>query len=335
MISRRQLAILSIGLSLSIAAHSHPRPDSHAPISVMADHTHNAGEVMVSYRYMTMSMNDVLDGTDDASNSDVYSAGYMNAPSDMSMSMHMLGMMWGLPRNITLVGMVPYTSKSMKVTPNPMMMNESKTMESSGLGDVKLTALVDVKPTPTRKMTAGLGVSFPTGAIDQTDTMPNGMEGTLGYGMQLGSGTVDLLPSFTAVKFFNSFSVGAQVNGTIRLGENNKGYTLGSEGNISTWIAKQWCTLSSSSLQLRYRGTNPIVGQHSDIANSAMAPGLDTTNSGRSDLLLGIGNNVIIPKGFLEGYRIGLDVILPLSQSVNGLQMKLDSQWTLGLQKTF
>ena len=32
------------------------RPDSHAPIGVMADHAHKGGEVMLSYRYGSMSM---------------------------------------------------------------------------------------------------------------------------------------------------------------------------------------------------------------------------------------------------------------------------------------
>ena len=32
------------------------RADSHAPISVMGDHTHGKGEWMLSYRYMGMGM---------------------------------------------------------------------------------------------------------------------------------------------------------------------------------------------------------------------------------------------------------------------------------------
>ena len=32
-------------------------PATHAPIGVMGDHTHEQGEVMLSYRYMRMGMN--------------------------------------------------------------------------------------------------------------------------------------------------------------------------------------------------------------------------------------------------------------------------------------
>ena len=31
-------------------------PDSHAPISVMGDHTHKKNEVMFSYRFMKMQL---------------------------------------------------------------------------------------------------------------------------------------------------------------------------------------------------------------------------------------------------------------------------------------
>ena len=38
------------------------RPDGHAPISVMGEHTHSAGEWMASYRYMNMQMNGLYMG---------------------------------------------------------------------------------------------------------------------------------------------------------------------------------------------------------------------------------------------------------------------------------
>lgn len=38
------------------------RADGHAPISIMGDHTHNKGEFMVSYRYMPMWMDGMIEG---------------------------------------------------------------------------------------------------------------------------------------------------------------------------------------------------------------------------------------------------------------------------------
>ena len=65
------LLFLSALLTLTSFAHNEPwtasRPDGHAPISVMGDHMHAMGEWMVSYRYMTMEMNGLLDGSNDTS----------------------------------------------------------------------------------------------------------------------------------------------------------------------------------------------------------------------------------------------------------------------------
>jgi len=47
----------------SDAGLSSYRADSHAPIGVMGDHRHKAGEFMLSYRYMNMQMNENFIGT--------------------------------------------------------------------------------------------------------------------------------------------------------------------------------------------------------------------------------------------------------------------------------
>ena len=52
------LCLLSIG---SLASVNH-RVDSHAPIGVMADHSHKKGESMVSIRTMPMTMTDSYNG---------------------------------------------------------------------------------------------------------------------------------------------------------------------------------------------------------------------------------------------------------------------------------
>ncbi len=49
------------------------RPDGHAPIGVMGDHTHGGGEVMLSYRFMDMRIQGNRDGTDEVSPEQVVS----------------------------------------------------------------------------------------------------------------------------------------------------------------------------------------------------------------------------------------------------------------------
>ena len=73
-----------------------PRPDAHAPIGVMGDHTHGAGEWMLSYRYARMHMDGNRDGTDRLGLGEILLPApgtYMAAPTEMDMQMHMFGLM--------------------------------------------------------------------------------------------------------------------------------------------------------------------------------------------------------------------------------------------------
>ena len=49
-------------LHMNSAFADSAQPDDHAPIGVMADHQHQKGEWMISYRYMGMAMDGNRDG---------------------------------------------------------------------------------------------------------------------------------------------------------------------------------------------------------------------------------------------------------------------------------
>lgn len=55
--------IAAIVAGTTIAAQAGSRPDAHAPIGVLGDHTHKKGELMASYRFMTMEMNQIFSGS--------------------------------------------------------------------------------------------------------------------------------------------------------------------------------------------------------------------------------------------------------------------------------
>ena len=93
--------------------HHHNHQHGNAPIGVMGDHLHPDGEWMVSYRYMFMRMDKNYDGSDSISDAEVLGSGYMVAPTDMDMEMHMLGIMYAPTDWLTLMGMVNLVDLSM------------------------------------------------------------------------------------------------------------------------------------------------------------------------------------------------------------------------------
>jgi hypothetical protein len=326
----------------------------------MGDHTHAKGEWMLSYRYMNMQMDGMRSGTDRISSSEALDAdgGYTVTPEWMSMDMHMLGAMYAPTETLTLMLMANYIETEMEhsvvnMTPLINAIGDDKFItRSSGLGDTKVSALYRFYLKGNRKVHFGIGLSLPTGSIDEEDntprppadmnSMPTFNKNILPASMQLGSGTFDLLPSLTYVQQFEHWSWGAQANGTIRLeSENHNGYRLGHELELVSWIAynlSEWIGINGG-LSYEYtgklKGTQEGVGTTGPmmIPNSVSSAFNDNYGGENVDVLVGV--NLLKPSGFLKGHRLSLDVSLPLWQDLNGYQLETDSTITVGWSKAF
>ncbi|MBE9567637.1 MAG: transporter, partial [Proteobacteria bacterium] len=166
------------------SGHDHTRPDSHAPIGVSGDHLMRKGEIMLSYRYMSMAMDGNRIGTDSVSTP---LAGYMVSPLSMDMEMHMLGGMYAVSDKLTLMAMLPYTSISMDHRVN--MSGAEFTTESGGIGDIRLASTYGLYAEPGTDLLFNFAINIPTGSIDEEDNTTGSSEVHLPYPMQLGSGT--------------------------------------------------------------------------------------------------------------------------------------------------
>jgi hypothetical protein len=335
--------------------HSISRPDAHAPISVMGDHTHREGGWMLSYRYMNMQMDGMRSGTARVSSSDVLAAdgGYTVTPKWMTMEMHMLGMMYAPTDNLTLMAMANYIETEMKhqVLSLPPLVaaigDDEFTTKSNGLGDIRLSVLYRFYLEENRKAHFGLGLSMPTGSINEKDRTPRPGDppsfnkNQLPASMQLGSGTFDLLPSLTYVHQLENWSWGAQASGVIRLeSENGNNYSLGNKFELTSWAGcnlAEWLGLTGG---LSYSYTGELKGDQKGVGTTGpMGRRSVTTAFGdnyggeRIDLILGI--NLLKPTGYLEGHRLSFDLRLPIWRDLNGYQLESDYALTFGWQKAF
>lgn len=326
------------------------RPDEHAPISVMGDHTHRNGGWMVSYRYMYMDMDGMRRGNDRISSSDVFDEAYAVAPESMTMEMHMLGLMYGLSDKLTFTIMGNYTESEMEhriisqAIANGINAGATEfTTHTSGVGDVRLGGLYRFYIKENRKAHFGLHFSLPTGSIDEKDRIP-GMGGPsdqqLPAAMQLGSGTFDLLPSLTYVQQLNDWSYGIQGNAVIRLeSENDNGYRIGNVFGTTAWTGyklNNWLALNTG---LNYAHEGKLKGDQQGVSQNSMVGRSVTTAFGenyggeRLDVIFGI--NGYVPKGNFKDQRLAIDLRLPLWQDLNGLQLETDLSLTIGWQAAF
>jgi len=309
------------------------RADSHAPIGVMGDHTHKAGEVMLSYRYMKMDMGGLRDGTSRLDNS-----GTMVSPASHEMDMHMLGAMYAPNDTVTLMFMYHHLSNEMELDRTMMMTTTRFDVKSSGRGDAKAGALVDVWQSENNQHRVHLNanLNIPIGDIDEFDSTPMGYV-PLGYRMQLGSGTWDIQAGATYLGQNDTLSWGAQALGTVRTGENDNDYTLGDRFDATAWVAKPVAPWASVSLRVSYENWDDIDGENPDITTMMknMNPAADPDKQGGQRLNAYIGLNLMATSGALKGHRLALEYSEPVSQDLDGPQLEVDSQITLGWQNAF
>lgn len=312
------------------------RPDSHAPIGVMGDHTHSKGEVMLSYRYMRMGMSGNLDGRNNLTPEEVL-ADFQVTPLRMTTEMHMFGAMYAPTDELTLMVMAPYVIKSMD---HLTRMGTNFTTNSEGFGDIRLSGLYKILDRSNQRVHFNAGISFPTGSISERDTTPAGPDQVLPYPMQIGSGTVDLMPGITYLGQAGNWSWGGQGMGTIRLGRNSQDYRLGNQLSLTAWGARQWSKSISTSLRLKGRILGNNTGEDPRLApgnllDPPLIPTIDPELRGGSRLDLLVGFNFLARKGFLKGHRFALEAGLPIFQSLSGPQLENDFTITVGWQKAF
>ena len=317
------IVLCTAGLPLSLmAAHDHhSAPD--APIGIMGHHLHPEGEWMLSYSYMQMQMDGNLDGTKSVS---VPLPGYNISPLSMDMDMHMLGAMYGLSETVTLMAMIPVVSNSMDLQVN--MNGNQFTTESSGIGDLKLSALFHTG----EHWVSSVGMNLPTGSIDEADVTPmsGGVAVQLPYPMQLGSGSYELTLGTSYIKMYGANSWGNKADVIVRLNDNDRDYKSGNSFELNSWYSFSLNEKNKLSIRLKLLDWDNISGKDSAL-NPMMVPTADAKlRAGtRADVLLGYNFQLT------SDTLIGVEVGMPVYQNLDGPQLETDLTLQAGVQYEF
>ena len=305
-------------------------PGRDAPAGVMGAMLHHEGEWMLGLTVTRMHMDGVVDGHSHVSEGELFGAGYTMIPRQMDGTMTMLEAMYGLSDGLTLMASLPYVAYSMDMR---MDTGEKFTMDSRGIGDVQVAALMRLYEDPGQEVHLNAGVSVPTGSTDETDDTPGFPDGRVDYVMQPGSGTWDLMPGVTWVARDGAWSWGAQWIETWRLGENDEDYTLGNRHDVTAWGARALTDELSLSLRLAGHDWGNIDGADPAL-DPTMSPTQDPNKQGgrRVDALAGLS---AAPRGALAGNRFALEFGVPIYEKLDGPQLSTDWIATLNWQLWF
>ncbi len=320
----------------------HVHVGNHAPIGVMGDHLHAKGEWMLSYRYMSMRMEDNIRGSDSISPEEIVSAGLglRVVPVEMTTNMHMFGAMYAPTDNLTLMLMLNYIEKEMDHITFQGMMGTTElgmfTTETSGIGDTKLSALYGIFDSDEHHVHLNLGLSIPTGSIDETDDILTPMNTRptrrIPYPMQLGSGTYDIEPGITYTGKRSQWDWGTQLKLLFRLDDNDEGYSRGDTLTVSSCGSYRFSEWVAGSLRLTYSNSADINGADPQIA--LPVPTAQPRNFGGEKFDLGVGVN-LIGNGNSKGHRAAIEYTTTIEQHRHGIQMEMQDMVTLGYQFSF
>jgi len=303
---------------------------TNGPIGVMADHMHHKGTFMLSYRYMFMNMNGMMNGTEGVGD-EILLANHMISPQSMTMGMHMMGAMYALNDEVTIMAMGNYLVNDMAL--KTRMGAEFET-SSRNFGDLSLSILKKLLNKPKHTLHMIFGTSIPIGTLDARDQTPMSENALLAYPMQIGSGTWDPFLSFNYSGQSQLINWGAQGKYKYRISANRREYSLGNSLEATSWAAFKVSQQLNFSIRVNFINIGSIDGANPEM-NPMMMPLFNTSNSGGEQISLNGGVNYFFNNGSFKGVRIGIESGYVVYQDVVGYQMKNEFQSTIGLQYVF
>ena len=139
--------------------------------------------------------------------------------------------------------------------------------------------------------------------------------------MQIGSGTVSLLPGLTYLGQALPWGWAADFSSTVRVGRNGNGYRLGNRYQSSVSIARQLATWASLSAGVRGELWENIRGSDSRLDPND-EPTKDTNLQGGKRLNVVLGITFHPRNGILKGQHFHVQGEVPVWQSLDGPQMQ-------------
>ncbi len=339
--------ILPVGLLAQAGAWDPDRPDSHAPIGLNLDRTLLKGQVEFGAKFIQEQMKGVGFGKDSLTLQSVLND-YYATPTKMITQGAELTLMVGVTDWVTLAATGNFVQKKMTQgvldadNPSTYWLGDTKSM---GPEDVQVSALVKVLDHTGVRLHVNGGVSIPIGTLDYDDNaldpeepLGDPVEVILPYQQQLGSGTFDLLPGFTASIQNEKASLGLQWHGAIRMGKNDQKWALGNRYEGTVWAGYRASDWASVAIGGRYSTWDNIKGfeRGVDLTESLAysSPVYERGQAGsRVDIPLAL--NFIFPDGPLAGHRLAFEFLAPVHQDLEFIQMRHDWTLTVGWRKAF
>ena len=295
------------------------RPDSHAPSSIHADHTHMRGGIMIGYKFSLSDNNKIYKGNKTVSNNVLFQD-YENVIESSNFLYHSFEFMYGLSDKLTIFSKFDYIDK--QITYSDINLDKSNYF-SSGFGDINLQFLYSIVNRSSVKLHSNIGLDLPTGKFRGSDQLP--------YNIFTGKGYFSSILGFTSFFQFPKISAGIQPIISLPLNTNSNSFNLGSSIDIYYWFSLKVNNVISISYSQNYINQRKVNGSPLFLIPDKNSD-FDIRNTGYRILSNSFGLNISPAKGALKNFRFSAEYILPLFQSYNGYQNSKINDFILSLQ---
>ena len=331
----------------NMSSKHHSMSHTTAPIGVMGSMHHKGFMLSIKHGFMKMNGN-ILDGKN-IDNSKILETpnplGNMPAnlsiiPQNMDMKMTMIDAMYTPSNNLTFMLMATYSSRDMKLnTYSPMMSRGfigQLNTSSSDLSDISFSTLFRIRQTKNSGWHGEISFKKSIGkdnSMAQALTpMGKKMNMIMPYAMQPGDGSSSLVLGLTNTRDLKEGMIwGTQLKRKMVVSESS--WSFGDQTEFNSWIQYPFSKHVSISSRFKFidqdalSGSNPLIMAPVQTANPK--------NYGGAEAFLGLGININLDISPGGNDSIGIEILKPVNQNKNNLQMKTDYQVIIGYQKSF
>ena len=260
-------------------------------------------------------------------------------PKKMTMRMIMFGAMYAPSDKMTLMGMAMFSDKEMILDTHKGMMKReylgSFETSSSDLSKISLSALFNLHDVESSRWNIIFGLEKSLGENSEKGLVLTPMKMktsiTLPYGMQSSDKALRLITGITNVRLIGDFILGNQL--LVKKVIDEKDWNFDDEFEYNIWFQGSFNDKASYSFRLNYKDQDSIDG--SDRTIIAPVQTANPLNYGGEVLNFGIGMNAIFDIfGGRHKDRFAFEIIKPINQNKNGLQMKDDITIHIGFKKS-
>ena len=295
------------------------RPDSHAPPSIYADHTHMRGGIMIGYKF-SLSENNKIYNRNRVVSSNLLFSKYDNVFESSYFLSHTFEFMYGITDKLTIFSKLGYIDK--QTTYSDINLDKAN-IYSSGFGDINLQFLYSIISSNKLKLHTNIGFDLPSGKFNKSDELP--------YSMDIGKGYFSSILGFTSFFQFPKMSAGIQPIVSLPLNKNSINFNLGASADIYYWFSLKLNNVISISYSQNYIFQSRVNGSSANLISDKNSD-FDVINSGYKVLNNSFGLNASPLKGVLKNIRFSAEYVLPLYQSYNGYQSRKINDFVLSLQ---